>query len=168
MSELNFYPWNTDYKKIWGYIKSKIESEYNEHIYGVHNLGLIFAYNDKIISDISWISSLYEPYESKTFSLFIGFDPVCESLCNISEYEEFQAWAKSINLRFLDPNQDALRWRKYPEEKPEDGRYMFKYLRKHGNKITEENVVFPVDGGYVPFKDSHAIYWLPIPPLEDK
>lgn len=63
---------------------------------------------------------------------------------------------------------DALRWRKYPEEKPEDGRYMFKYLRKHGNKITEENVIFPVDDGYVPFKDSHAIYWLPIPPLEDK
>lgn len=63
---------------------------------------------------------------------------------------------------------DALRWRKYPEEKPEDGRYMFKYLRKHGKKITEENVIFPVDDGYVPFKDSHAIYWLPIPPLEDK
>ena len=68
----------------------------------------------------------------------------------------------------LHKAKDALRWRKYPEEKPEDGRYIFKYLRKHGNKITEENVVFPVDGGYVPFKDSHAIYWLPIPPLEDK
>ena len=63
---------------------------------------------------------------------------------------------------------DALRWRKYPEEKPEDGRYMFKYFRKHGNKITEENFVFPVDGGYVPFKDSHAIFWLPIPPMGEK
>jgi hypothetical protein len=166
MSELNFYPWNTDYKKIWGYIKSKIESEYNEHIYGVHNLGLIFAYNDKIISDISWISSLYEPYESKTFSLFIGFDPVCESLCNISEYEEFQAWAKSINLRFLDPNQDALRWRKYPEEKPAETMLVLILWEDEAEDLYPDVLCFRKSEC---FDIEYTVrYWLPIPPLEEK
>ncbi|HAS04261.1 MAG TPA: hypothetical protein DCR71_00595 [Dehalococcoidia bacterium] len=102
MSEFKHYPWSTDYKKIWEYIQNKIESEHNEHPYGTHGLGLIFVYNDKILSDISWLYSQYEPFDSKPLSLFIGFDPVCESLCDISEYEEFEAWAKSINLRFLD------------------------------------------------------------------
>jgi len=68
----------------------------------------------------------------------------------------------------LHKAKDALRWRKYPGEVPEDGEYLFRYIRKNGKNITEEIVVFPIEDGYVPFKDSHAIYWLPIPPLGEK
>lgn len=63
---------------------------------------------------------------------------------------------------------DALRWHKYPEEKPQDGKFLFRYLNKKGKKMIEDIVVFQIEDGYIPFSDSCAIYWLPIPPLEEK
>lgn len=47
---------------------------------------------------------------------------------------------------------DALRWRKYPEEKPEEGQM---FVALHAKKTCKNDI-------------KGKFYWLPIPPMEEK
>ncbi|GAB1537169.1 hypothetical protein ADMFC3_28000 [Geovibrio sp. ADMFC3] len=97
------YPWSTDYKKLWKYIQHKIEFEQKNPSQLFPDIGLVCVYDEKYLSDITYLYSPWEPFTEKPLSLHIGFDPVSQCSGDISGYEEFEAWAKSINIRFLDP-----------------------------------------------------------------
>lgn len=99
------YPWSTDYKKLWKYIQHKIEFEQKNPSQLFPDIGLVCVYDEKYLSDITYLYSPWEPFTEKPLSLHIGFDPVSQCSGDISGYEEFEEWAKSINLRFLDPEQ---------------------------------------------------------------
>jgi hypothetical protein len=79
---------------------------------------------------------------------------------------------KKVNAaleRCVDRLEDALRWRKYPEEKPENDGSDYLVINYAGDIAilfysTEHGLwcsanIMGVDG---------IIYWLPIPPLEEK